>query len=97
MSALLKINLGAPLPKGSHFEVRAGLKKSDALFEASCLLSGLSDILNSLIEGTAMNGSGFYALGYLSDSAKALVDAATPTPAEEAEIVALLNAKEGQQ
>nr|EKW6686215.1 hypothetical protein [Pseudomonas aeruginosa] len=44
-----------------------------------------------------MDGNGYHALAYLSDAAKALVDAAIPLPAEEAEIAAALNAKERRQ
>lgn len=71
--------------------------KREALDEASVILAGLSDILISLVEGSPMDGNGYHALAYLSDAAKALVDAAIPLPAEEAEIAAALNAKERRQ
>ncbi len=75
----------------------ARLSKREALDEASVILAGLSDILISLVEGSPMDGNGYHALAYLSDAAKALVDAAIPLPAEEAEIAAALNAKERRQ
>ncbi|HBN9494590.1 TPA: DUF3077 domain-containing protein [Pseudomonas aeruginosa] len=94
MNALLRAR---PIdPENSFFKVNPGLSKREALDEASVILAGLSDILISLVEGSPMDGNG-YALAYLSDAAKALVDAAIPLPAEEAEIAAALNAKERRQ
>ncbi|HCU2482597.1 TPA: DUF3077 domain-containing protein [Pseudomonas aeruginosa] len=88
MNALLRAR---PIdPENSFFKVNPGLSKREALDEAS-------DILISLIEGSPMDGNGYHALAYLSDAAKALVDAAIPLPAEEAEIAAALNAKERRQ
>ncbi|MDX8097802.1 DUF3077 domain-containing protein [Pseudomonas aeruginosa] len=96
MNALLRAR---PIdPENSFFKVNPGLSKREALDEASVILAGLSDILISLVEGSPMDGNGYHALAYLSDAAKALVDAASiPLPAEEAEIAAALNAKERRQ
>lgn len=95
MNALLRAR---PIDlNNSFFKVNPGLSKREALDEASNILAGLSDICIALIEGNPMDGNGYHALAHLSDAARALVDAAIPLPAEEAEIAAALNAKEGQQ
>ncbi len=95
MNALLRAR---PIdPENSFFKVNPGLSKREALDEASVILAGLSDILISLVEGSPMDGNGYHALAYLSDAAKALVDAAIPLPAEEAKMAAALNAKERRQ
>ncbi|EMM7841115.1 hypothetical protein NRF81_002040 [Pseudomonas aeruginosa] len=74
MNALLRAR---PIdPENSFFKVNPGLSKREALDEASVILAGLSDILISLVEGSPMDGNGYHALAYLSDAAKALVDAA---------------------
>ncbi|WP_075122750.1 DUF3077 domain-containing protein [Pseudomonas aeruginosa] len=87
MNALLRAR---PIdPENSFFKVNPGLSKREALDEASVILAGLSDILISLVEGSPMDGNGYHALAYLSDAAKALVDAAIPLPAEEAEVDAI--------
>lgn len=50
---------------------------TQALSQASCILSGLDDLLDTLAEGeAALKGDGYFALGVLASTAKALIDAA---------------------
>lgn len=66
-----------------HLQVDTKTSRREALEQASNIMAGLSDILFSLGEGTALTGDGYFSLAQLIDLAKAFVDAATPEPWEE--------------
>lgn len=64
-------------PAGSLFTVNTGMPVADALEQASNLLACVESLAVSIGADTAQGGSEVFAIQYLAEMAKALVDASS--------------------